>query len=62
MKRIFLSFLIFFVGLFLIQTKAISYSSDPESFISEVIDEAKVILSSSSSSEEKAEKLSKDSK
>ena len=58
MKRIFLSFLFFFVGSFLVQTKAISYSSDPESFISEVIDEAKVILSSSSSSEEKAEKLS----
>ena len=58
MKRIFLSFLIFLVGSFLVQTKAISYSSDPESFISEVIDEAKVILSSSSSSEEKADKLS----
>ena len=58
MKRIFLSFLIFLVGSFLVQTKAISYSSDPESFISEVIDEAKVILSSPSSSEEKAEKLS----
>ena len=58
MKRIFLSFLIFFVGLFLIQTKAISFSSDPESFISEVIDEAKIVLSGSSSSEEKAEKLS----
>ena len=58
MKRIFLSFLVFLVGSFLVQTKAISYSSDPESFISEVIDEAKVVLSSSSSSEEKADKLS----
>ena len=58
MKRIFLSFLIFLVGSFIVQTKAISYSSDPESFISEVIDEAKVILSGSSSSEEKADKLS----
>ena len=58
MKRIFLSFLFFFVGSFLVQTKAISYSSDPESFISEVIDEAKVILSGSSSAEEKANKLS----
>ena len=58
MKRIFLSFLIFFVGSFLIQTKALSYSSDPESFISEVIDEAKVILSGSSTAEEKAKKLS----
>ena len=58
MKRIFLSFLIFFVGSLLIQTKVLSYSSDPEGFISEVIDEAKVILSGSSSSEEKADKLS----
>ena len=58
MKRIFLSFLIFFVGFFLVQTKAVSNSSDPESFISEVIDQAKIILSSSASSEEKAEKLS----
>ena len=58
MKRIFLSFLIFFVGFFLVQTKAVSNSSDPESFISEVIDQAKIILSSSESSEEKEEKLS----
>ena len=58
MKRIFISFLIFFVGSFLVQTKALSYSSNPEDFISKVIDEAKVILSSSSSSKEKAEKLS----
>ena len=40
------------------QTKVISYSSNPDSFISEVIDEAKTILSTSSSSEEKAQKLS----
>ena len=53
MKRIFLSFLFLFVGSFLVQPNAISNSSNPESFISEVIDEAKVILSSSSSSEEK---------
>ena len=58
MKRIFISFLIFFVGSLFIQTKAISYSSNPEGFISEVIQEAKVILSSSSSSDEKANKLS----
>ena len=57
-KRIFISFLIFFVGSLFIQTKGISYSSNPESFISEVIEEAKVILSSSSSSDEKANKLS----
>ena len=58
MKRIFISFLIFFVGSIFIQTKGISYSSNPESFISEVIEEAKVILSSSSSPDEKASKLS----
>ena len=58
MKRIFISFLIFFVGSMFIQTKGISYSSNPESFISEVIEEAKVILSSSSSPDEKASKLS----
>ena len=58
MKRIFISFLIFFIGSVFIQTKGISYSSNPESFISEVIEEAKVILSSSSSSDEKASKLS----
>ena len=58
MKRIFVSFLIFFVGSQFIQTKAISYSSNPEGFISEVIEEAKIILSSSSSSDEKANKLS----
>ena len=58
MKRIFISFLIFFIGSQFIQTKAISYSSNPEGFISEVIEEAKVILSSSSSSDEKANKLS----
>ena len=58
MKRIFISFLIFFAGSLFIQTKGISYSSNPESFISEVIEEAKVILSSSSSSDEKATKLS----
>ena len=57
-KRIFISFLVFFVGSLFIQTKGISYSSNPESFISEVIEEAKVILSSSSSSDEKANKLS----
>ena len=58
MKRIFVSFLIFFVGSQFIQTKAISYSSNPEGFISEVIEEAKIILSGSSSSDEKANKLS----
>ena len=57
-KRIFISFLIFFVGSLFIQTKVISYSSNPESFISEVIEEAKVILSSSSPPEEKANRLS----
>ena len=57
-RRIFISFLIIFVGTLFIQTKAISYSSNPEVFISEVIEEAKIILSGSSSAEEKANKLS----
>tara|TARA_B100000401_G_scaffold131020_1_gene86506 strand:- start:82 stop:687 length:606 start_codon:yes stop_codon:yes gene_type:complete len=59
MKRISLSFLLLF---FLISTtfekSANAYSTDPEKFISEIIDEAKVILSSSSSQEIKANKLS----
>ena len=41
------------------QHKALAYSSDPEKFIEEIIDEAKVILSSGSSQEKKAEELSK---
>ena len=40
------------------EVKAGAYSSDPEKFISEIIDEAKVILSSGSDQKTKAKKLS----
>jgi len=58
MKRVFISFLLLFLISISIQYKAIAYSSDPEKFISEIIDEAKVILSSGSSQDIKAKKLS----
>ena len=57
MKRIIQSFLTLFIILICIETKAQSYSSDPEKFITEIINEAKVILSSQDSQELKAEKL-----
>ena len=40
------------------QVKSFSYSTDPQNFIAEIVDEAKIILNSSDSKEEKAEKLS----
>tara|TARA_Y100001970_G_scaffold272124_1_gene368424 strand:+ start:1088 stop:1690 length:603 start_codon:yes stop_codon:yes gene_type:complete len=58
MKRIFLSFLTFLFVSTSLEIKAVAYSSDPQQFISEIIDEAKVILSSGLSQETKAEKLS----
>ena len=58
MKRIFISFLLFFLISFFLQVKSFSYSTDPEKFIAEIVDEAKIILNSSDSKEEKAEKLS----
>jgi len=58
MKRVFISFLLLFLISISTQYKAIAYSSDPEKFITEIIDEAKVILSSGSSQEIKAKKLS----
>ena len=58
MKRALISFLLFFLISASVQSKAIAYSSDPEKFITEIVDEAKVILSSSSSKEIKAKKLS----
>ena len=59
MKRISLSFLlIFFLISTTLEKRANAYSTDPEKFISEIIDEAKVILSSGSSQEIKANKLS----
>ena len=58
MKRILASFLLVFIISFCQNIKAFAYSSDPEKFISEIIDEAKLILNSQDSKETKAEKLS----
>ena len=58
MKRALISFILFFLISASVQPKAIAYSSDPEKFITEIVDEAKVILSSGSSQEIKAKKLS----
>ena len=58
MKRILVSFLLIFIISFCQNIKAFGYSSDPEKFISEIIDEAKLILNSQDSRETKAEKLS----
>ena len=58
MKRVLISFLLLFSISISAQHKALAYSSDPEKFIEEIIDEAKVILSSGSSQEIKAKKLS----
>ena len=44
---------------FFLQVSCIAYSNDPEQFIAEIVDEAKVVLNSNVSKEEKAEKLSK---
>ena len=48
------SFLVWLI----LQSNCFAYSSDPEKFISEIIDDAKVILNSTDSKEEKARKLS----
>ena len=40
------------------QIKSFAYSTDPEKFIEEIIDEAKIILNSNVSKKEKGEKLS----
>jgi|TARA_B100001741_G_scaffold311378_1_gene312425 phospholipid transport system substrate-binding protein len=58
MKRKIVSFLLFCFILTSFEVKAVAYSSDPEKFISEIIDEAKVILSSGSDQKTKAKKLS----
>jgi len=58
MKRVIVSFLLlFFISTFP-KYNVFAYSSDPEKFIEEIIDEAKIILSSGSSQEIKANKLS----
>ena len=59
MKR---SFLLLFGSVltwFFLQVSCIAYSNDPEQFIAEIVDEAKVVLNSNISKEEKAKKLSK---
>jgi phospholipid transport system substrate-binding protein len=58
MKRIFASFLITIFFFTSIGSNAHAYSSDPEKFISEIIEEAKLILNSQDSKDIKAEKLS----
>ena len=58
MKRVLISFLLLFLISVSVQLRAIAYSSDPEKFITEIIDEAKVVLSSQDSQESKAKKLS----
>ena len=58
MKRIFSSLLIAFIICFSTNSWVIAYSSDPEKFISEIIEEAKIILNSEDTKQIKAEKLS----
>ena len=58
MKRILASFLLILIISFCQNIKVFAYNSDPEKFISEIIDEAKLILNSQDSKEIKAEKLS----
>ena len=58
MKRILISFLLICLVSFSFQAKSLAYSTDPEKFIEEIVEEAKSILNSSVSKEEKAEKLS----
>jgi len=59
MKRISLSFLfLFFLTLIALNVKAFAYDSNPQKFITQIIDEAKMILSSEVSHATKAEKLS----
>ena len=58
MKRALISFLLLFLFSTSIQSRAIAYSSNPEKFIEEIINEAKVVLSGQDSQEAKAKKLS----
>ena len=46
MERGIKSFLLFFIITIFLQFQALAYNSDPEQFIAEIIDDAKVILSS----------------
>jgi len=58
MKRVLISFLLLFLISVSVQSRVIAYSSDPEKFITEIINEAKVVLSGQDSQESKAKKLS----
>ena len=58
MKRVIISFLLLFLIFASTVNKANSYSADPEKFISEIIDEAKSILNSKETKEQKSQKLS----
>ncbi len=58
MKRALISFLLLFLISVSVQSRVIAYSSDPEKFITEIINEAKVVLSGQDSQESKAKKLS----
>jgi len=58
MKRALISFLLLFLISVSVQLRAIAYSSDPEKFITEIVNEAKVVLSGQDSQESKAKKLS----
>ena len=58
MKRALISFLLLFLFSTSILSRAIAYSSNPEKFIEEIINEAKVVLSGQDSQEAKAKKLS----
>ena len=59
MKRIIVSFLLLFIIIISVKQNAFAYSSDPKKFIEEIIEEAKVVLSSGSSQDIKAKELSK---
>ena len=58
MKRVIISFLLLSLIFASTPNKANSYSADPEKFISEIIDEAKSILNSKETKEQKSQKLS----
>ena len=58
MKRTLLSFLALFLFSTSLEVKANAYSTDPEKFISEIVEEAKIVLNSDITKEEKAKKLS----
>ena len=58
MTRILVSLILILNLSFFHEAYAKTYSSDPQKFISEIIDEAKLILNSKTSKEMKAKKLS----